>query len=51
MDVPHGHGVWQHVPTEAVRAGASLCHAARQDAAGFRCSRWVTQCYPRPTRW
>lgn len=51
VDVPHGHGVWQHLPAEAVRASANLCHAAGQDAAGRWGSRWDAQRHPRPTCW
>lgn len=51
VDVPHGHGVRQHLPAEAFRACAHLCHAACQDAAGCWRTGRHTKYHPWPTCW
>ena len=46
VDVARWHGVWQHLPAEALRAGASLHHALGQDAAGRWDAIWDPEHHP-----
>lgn len=50
VDVPHRHGLWQHLPDEALWTGPRMHHAPGQTAPGLRGTRWYNQHHPRPAR-
>ena len=50
VDVPHRHGLRQHLPDEALRTGPRMHHAPGQTAPGRRGTRWYNQHHPRPAR-